>query len=331
MPAIYSARHDRMKYGDIKLYTGTSCPELAAGIARYIGSQLCDREIVQFPNENLFIQLHSSVRGQDCYAIQTTSAPVHRNLMELLILLQTLRLDSAARVTAVVPYLCYARSDKKDQPRIPITARLVADMIEAAGADRYIFLDLHAGQIQGFFNIPGDVLTAFYTLIEYLKEKKTEMYRPVVLTADLGFAKKARNIAQILDAPVAFVEKRRTGASTESLAVIGDVAGCNVLIVDDEVDRGGTMAGDAEIVRQAGAQDVYSCFVHATFSEGAAQRMAEANFAEIVCTNSTPITPAKQLPNMTVIHLGRWLATIIDAVHSGRSVGRTLSEYGLEH
>ncbi|MRR32976.1 ribose-phosphate diphosphokinase, partial [bacterium] len=146
-------------YGNVRLYAGTACPELAEKIAEHLNIQLCPRDIVVFPNDNIFVKLHSSVRGQDCYVIQTTSAPVHRNLMELLILIQTLRLDSAARITAVVPYLCYARSDKKDQPRVPITARLVADMIEVAGADRYITFDLHAGQIQGFFSIPGDVLS----------------------------------------------------------------------------------------------------------------------------------------------------------------------------
>ncbi len=156
--------------------------------------------------------------------IQTTSAPVHRNLMELLILLQTLRLDSAARVTAVVPYLCYARSDKKDQPRIPITARLVADMIEVAGADRYMFLDLHAGQIQGFFSIPGDVLTAFYILIDYLKAKRDHMTKPVVVTADLGFAKQARNFAVALDIPLAFIDKRRVASDSKPRALtLGDV------------------------------------------------------------------------------------------------------------
>ncbi|NTU75163.1 MAG: ribose-phosphate diphosphokinase, partial [Anaerolineaceae bacterium] len=158
-----------MKYGDVKLYAGTACPGLAQKVADYLDLKMCERDIIDFPNENLFVKLRSSVRGQDCYVIQTTSTPVHRNLMELLILLQTLRLDSAARVTAVVPYLCYARSDKKDQPRVPITARLVADMIEVAGADRYVTLDLHAGQIQGFFSIPGDVLSAFSTLVKYVK------------------------------------------------------------------------------------------------------------------------------------------------------------------
>src|SRR5512136_1747182 len=187
-------RHELM-YGDVKLFAGTACPELAREIASHLGLELCGRDIVEFPNENLFVKLHNSVRGQDCYVIQTTSTPVHRNLMELLILIQTLRLDSAARITAVVPYLCYARSDKKDQPRVPITARLVADMIEVAGADRYSSMDLHAGQIQGFFTIPGDVLTAFHILLDYLNSIKQKMYSPVVVTADLGFAKKGRNFA----------------------------------------------------------------------------------------------------------------------------------------
>ena len=161
---MHHTRHEKM-YGDIKLYAGTGSPDLTEKIAEYLGVNVCGREVVAFPNENLFVKLHSSVRGQDCFIVQTTSTPVHRNLMELLIILQTLRLDSAARITAVVPYLCYARSDKKDQPRVPITARLIADRIEVAGAGRYITLDLHAGQIQCCFNIPGDVLTTFHRLL----------------------------------------------------------------------------------------------------------------------------------------------------------------------
>ena len=241
---ITHSRHDRMAYGDIKLYAGTGCPILADRIAEYLNLPLCEREIVQFPNDNLFVKLKSSVRGQDCYVIQTTSNPVHRNLMELLILIQTLRLDSASRITAVIPYLCYARSDKKDQPRVPITARLVADMIEVAGADRYITLDLHAGQIQGFFSIPGDVLSAFSILVDYLKTLRPKMKSPVVVTADLGFAKKARNFAEILDVPMAFIEKRRLGnnSTSESLNVIGDVRNRDVVLVDDEVDTGGSMS-----------------------------------------------------------------------------------------
>ena len=331
MPAIYSARHDRMKYGDIKLYTGSSCPDLAAGIARHIGLELCEREIVMFPNENLFIQLHSSVRGQDCYAIQTTSAPVHRNLMELLILLQTLRLDSAARVTAVVPYLCYARSDKKDQPRIPITARLVADMIEAAGADRYIFLDLHAGQIQGFFNIPGDVLTAFYTLIEYLKDKKAEMYRPVVLTADLGFAKKARNFAESLDTPLAFIEKRRVSndSKAQALTIIGDVKDRDVVIVDDEVDTGGSMIQAVNLARESGARNVYMVFVHPVFSANSADRLSALPVTEFITTDTIPITQEKLVKfggRLKLLSIAPLLGEVILRANEGRSVGELFNE-----
>src|ERR1700690_889138 len=199
-------------YGGIKLYAGTASGELAQKVADYLGESLCGREIIEFPNENLFVKLHSSVRGQDVYVIQHTASPVNRNLMELLITLQTLRLDSAARITAVVPYLAYGRSDKKEQPRVPITGRLVADMIEVAGADRYMTLDPHAGQIQGFFSIPGDVLTASRLIIENINQTlRSKLKDPVVVATDLGFAKKARNYTTDMERPSAFVEKRRTG------------------------------------------------------------------------------------------------------------------------
>ncbi len=328
---MYSARHERMKYGDIKLYTGTSCPELASRIATHMGLGLCDREIVEFPNENLFVQLHSSVRGQDCYAIQTTSAPVHRNLMELLILIQTLRLDSAARVTAVIPYLCYARSDKKDQPRIPITARLVADMIEVAGADRYMFLDLHAGQIQGFFSIPGDVLTAFYILIDYLKAKKPKMTRPVVVTADLGFAKKARNFAVSMDVPLAFIEKRRISndSKAQALTMIGDVRDRDVVIVDDEVDTGGSMIQAVRLAKESGARDVYMVFVHPVFSANAVDNMAALPVTEFITTDTIPITPAKLAKfgkRMTILSIAPLLGEVILRANEGRSVGELFNE-----
>src|SRR5664279_4823761 len=182
---MYHHTHEMKVYGGIKLYAGTGSPELSQKVSDYVKEPLCGRDIIQFPNENLFVKLHSSVRGQDVYIIQTTSAPVHRNLMELLIMIQTIKLDSAARVTAVIPYMAYCRSDKKDQPRVPITARLVADMIEVAGAERYMVLDPHAGQVQGFFSIPGDVLTGFYLIAEYLRALTTHMKDPVVVTVDL--------------------------------------------------------------------------------------------------------------------------------------------------
>src|SRR3990167_9533116 len=189
---MHHVHHELKVYGGIKLFAGSGAPELSQKIADYLGQPLSEREVIEFPNENVFVKLGGSVRGQDVYVIQTTSSPVHRNLMELLIMIQTLRLDSAARITAVVPYLCYGRSDKKDQPRVPITARLIADMLEVAGTDRYIVMDLHAGQIQGFFSIPGDVLTAFHVLGDYFLEKRPALQDPVIVTADLGFAKKDR-------------------------------------------------------------------------------------------------------------------------------------------
>src|ERR1041384_3687728 len=252
--------HGEIKmYGEIKLYAGSGSPVLSQKIADYLDQRLSPREIIQFPNENIFVKLNASARGQDVFVIQTTSSPVHYNLMELLIMIQTLRLDSVARITAVVPYLCYGRSDKKDQPRVPITARLVADMIESAGADRYMTLDPHAGQIQGFFSIPGDVLTATHMITDYIKEHlQPEMESPVVVATDLGFAKKGRNYALDLDVPIAFIEKRRSGndAKAEALTLIGDVRGHDVLIVDDEVDTGGSVAQAVEVVRNNGARHI---------------------------------------------------------------------------
>src|SRR5689334_11589297 len=239
---MHHNNRDLKVYGGIKLFGGSGSPQLAENIAEYLGLPLSGREVIDFPNENIFIKLKGSVRGQDVYVIQTTSSPVHRNLMELLIMIQTLRLDSAARITAVVPYLCYGRSDKKDQPRVPITARLVADMIERAGADRYMTVDPHAGQIQGFFSIPGDVLTASHMISAYIHNHLLEgMHNPVVVATDLGFAKKGRNYALDLDVPIAFIEKRRSGndANAEALTLIGDVTDRDVIIVDDEVDTGG--------------------------------------------------------------------------------------------
>jgi ribose-phosphate pyrophosphokinase len=318
-------------YGDIKLFAGTASPELADQIARYLDKPLSGRDVIQFPNENLFIRLHSSVRGQDVYIIQTTTAPVHRNLMELLIMLQTLRLDSAGRVTAVIPYLAYARSDKKDKPRVPITARLIADMIEIAGADRYMTLDLHAGQIQGFFSIPGDVLSAFHILTDYMKSLLPRMKDPVVVAADLGFAKKGRNFAATIHAPIAFVEKRRRGqdALAEALTLIGSVNGNDVIIVDDEVDTGGSMAQAVNLVKAHGARDVYLMFVHPVFSHPAIDRLSVLPVAEIVTTDTVPISPDKKTlleDKLTILSVAPLLGEVILRAHEGRSVGEMFHE-----
>ena len=319
------------RYGDIKLFAGSAAPDLAASIAKYLGQPLSGCDVVQFPNQNLFVRLHKSVRGQDVYVIQTSAPPVHRNLMELLIMLQTLRLDSAGRVTAVIPYLAYARSDKKDLPRVPITARLVADMIEVAGADRYITLDLHAGQIQGFFSIPGDVLTAFHIITDYVLELLPEMNDPVVVAADLGFAKKARNFAAKINAPIAFVEKRRAAneVEAEALTLIGSVEGRDVIIVDDEVDTAGSMLGAVELVKENNARNAYVVFVHPVFSSSAAERLAELPVKKIITTDTIPISPEDKrvLGNkLTILSIEALLGEVILRAHEGRSVGELFHE-----
>ncbi len=319
-------------YGGIKLYAGTASPELAQKIADYLGEALCGRDIVEFPNENLFVKLHTSVRGQDVYIIQHTASPVHRNLMELLILLQTLRLDSAARITAVVPYLCYGRSDKKDQPRIPITSRLVADMIQIAGADRYMTLDPHAYQIQGFFSIPGDVLNASAILVDYVKENLLPYLKdPVVVTVDLGYAKKGRNFAAAINAPIAFIEKRRVtnDSKAQALTIIGDVADRDVVLVDDEVDTGGSIVQAVNLVKENGARRIYVAFVHPIFSASCAERLAALPVTEFITTDSVPISPEKREgfgKRLTILSVAPLLGEVIRRAHEGRSVGHMFNE-----
>lgn len=324
--------HEMKMYGEIKLYGGSGSPDLAQKIADYLEQKLSPREVIQFPNENIFIKLNSSTRGQDVYVIQTTSSPVHYNLMELLIMIQTIRLDSAARITAVVPYLCYGRSDKKDQPRVPITARLVADMIERAGADRYMTFDPHAGQIQGFFSIPGDVLTASHMISEYIKANLLgNMKEPVVVATDLGFAKKGRNYALDLDLPIAFIEKRRTGndAKAEALTLIGDVDGRDVIIVDDEVDTGGSIVQAVNVVKNNGARDVYLAFIHPIFSRNATERLATLPIKHIITTDTVAIPEEKMKPlegRVTILSIAPMLGEVIRRAHEGRSVGEMFNE-----
>jgi len=318
-------------YGDIQLFAGTASPVIATSIANYLGVPISEQVVEHFPNDNLWVRLKCSVRGQDTYIIQTTSRPTHRNLMELLITLQTLRLDSAGRVTAVVPYLCYARSDKKDKPRVPITARLVADMIEIAGADRYMTLDLHAGQIQGFFSIPGDVLSAFHILTDYFLKFRSRLENPVVLTADLGFAKKGRNFAAAIDASMAFVEKRRRRSTNqpEALTIIGNVEGRDVIVIDDEVDTGGSVSQAVNLAKKHGARNAYLLFVHPIFSKGSVERLAKLPVKQIITTDTIPITPENLAllgDKLKICSVAPLLGEVIRRAHEGRSVGEMFNE-----
>jgi ribose-phosphate pyrophosphokinase len=312
-------------YGNIKLYAGSGCPELAQRVADYMGTRLSRWDITTFPNENIFIRLNSSVRGQDVYLIQTHNRPVHDNIMEMLIAIDCFKRDSAGRVTVVVPYMSYSQSDKKDQPRVPITARLLADMIEVAGADRWITIDLHAGQIQGFYKIPGDSLTALHIICGYIQQKNLEA---TVVTTDLGFAKGGRNYAEALGFPLAFVEKRRIGTSVgrEALTLIGNVQDRDVLIVDDLVDTAGSVAQAVEVVRSHGARDIYLAFTHPVLSPPGLDRLRELDIKEIVTTDTLPLDPADRLPNMTVLTVADLLGEVILRSHEGRSVGELFNE-----
>ncbi|MCB8980014.1 MAG: ribose-phosphate diphosphokinase [Ardenticatenaceae bacterium] len=314
-----------MAYGDIKLFAGSGCPELAQRIAEYVKIPLSSWDIIEFPNENLFVKLQGSVRGQDVYLIQSHSRPVHRNIMETLIAIDCLKRDSAGRITVVVPYMAYSQSDKKDQPRVPISARLLADLIEVAGADRWMTIDLHAAQIQGFYKIPGDSLTAFHVLVDYFLEKELDA---VVVTPDLGFAKRGRNFAAELDLPLAFVEKRRIGNRNdrEALSLIGSVDGKDVIIVDDLVDTAGSIQQAVELVKANGTGDVYVTFTHPVLSGPAYERLQKLPIKEIVTTDTIPIPAEKMLPNITVLSVAGLLGEVILRSHEGRSVGELFNE-----
>lgn len=312
-------------YGSIRLFSGTSCLALSEEIARCFNLSLSGRDVFQFPNENIFVRLHESVRGQDVFLIQTTSPPVNCNIMEMLIFLDTLKRASAGRITVVIPCLSYGRSDKKDQPRVPITARLLADLIGVAGADRYITLDVHKPQIQGFLSIPGDVLTAFPLIADHFRNK--QLHRAVVVSPDLGFVKDARDLAAELDLPVAIVEKRRIEVDTEALTLIGDVDGHDVILVDGEIVTGNTIIDAINLVRESGACDIYLGFAHALLTDRAIRRLGELSIKEIVMTDSVPTQLDKALPNVTVISVASLLGEVIKRVHEGRSVGEMFQQY----
>ncbi|HLG76030.1 MAG TPA: ribose-phosphate pyrophosphokinase [Ktedonobacteraceae bacterium] len=305
---------------DLRIFSGNANRPLAAAICRHLRIPLGDADVFQFSNENIFVKINENVRGQDVFVVQPFSSPVNRSIMEMLIMIDALKRASAARITAVIPYYAYGRTDKKDQPRVPITARLIADCITVAGAQRVLTMDMHAGQIQGFFNIPVDELTAQILQARYFVEKKLD--KLTVVSADEGFAKKARKLADRLNAPLAIVEKRRLGNNgvTEAMGIIGNVSGMRALIVDDEIDTAGSLTQAVRVVREHGALDIYCCATHAIFSGSAIDRLQAAAIKEIVVTDSIPAPDPKLLPNLTVLSVAELFAGIISRIHDGRSV-----------
>ena len=305
---------------ELSIFTGNANRQLAASICRHLHIPLGDADVFQFSNENIFVKINDNVRGRDVFIIQPFSAPVNRSIMELLIMIDALKRASAARITAVIPFYAYGRTDKKDQPRVPITARLIADCITVAGAQRVLTMDMHAGQIQGFFNIPVDELTAQILQARYFVEKELDDF--TVVAADEGFAKKARKLADRLDAPLAIVEKRRIGNNghIEAMGIIGSVKGRHALIVDDEIDTAGSLAQAVRVVRDHGARDIYCCATHGVLSGPALERLSNAPIKEIVITDSIPLSEQKRLPNMTILSVAELFAGAISRIHDGRSV-----------
>ncbi len=302
------------------IFTGNANRQLAVSICRHLRMPLGNADVFQFSNENIFVKINDNVRGRDVFVIQSFSTPVNRSIMELLIMIDALKRASAYRITAVIPYYAYGRTDKKDQPRVPITARLIADCITVAGAHRVLTMDMHAGQIQGFFNIPVDELTAQLLQARYVAEKRLGDF--TVVSADEGFAKKARKLADRLNAPLAIIEKRRLGNNgiTEAKNVIGSVQGRHALIVDEEIDTAGSITQAVRVVREHGARDIYCCVSHGVFSGPAFERLSNGSIKEIIVTDSIPLPEQKRLPNITVLSIAELFAGAISRIHDGRSV-----------
>jgi ribose-phosphate pyrophosphokinase len=308
-------------YQELSIFSGNAHPDLAQNICRYLEAPLGESEVFEFTNENVFVRILENVRQRDVFVVQPLVSPVNTRIMELLIMIDAFKRASAGRVTAVVPYYAYGRSDKKDQPRVPITARLLANLIETAGADRLLTVDLHAGQIQGFFNIPVDELTALYMISRYFADK--DVKDAVVVAADEGASKRARNVAQNLNVPLAIIEKRRVGNrdQTEALNVIGEVKGRQAIIVDDEVLTGSTLLQGTDLLLERGALSIYASCTHALLPDSASLRLQESPIEELVVTDSVPLTPQKRLAKITVLSLAPLIGEAISRIHTGKSVG----------
>jgi ribose-phosphate pyrophosphokinase len=332
---VRAAREQRVRtFGDretaplyadqFEIYHGNANPELARKISRYLGSEPGRAEVFQFANENIFVKILDNVREKDVFLVQPTSHPVNQSIMELLIMIDAFKRASAGRITAVIPFYAYGRSDKKDQPRVPITARLIADMITVAGADRVLTMDLHQGQIQGFFNIPVDELTAVHMLSRYFIDKHLE---DVVVVTDLGFAKRARQFAELLEAPLAIIEKRRIGNldRAELMNVIGEVRGRRAVIVDDEIDTAGTLMETVRALEREGVNEIYACATHGVLSDPAVDRIRESSLREVVITDSIPLPPAKRLQKIRTLTVAPLIGEAIKRIHRGESVGALFS------
>jgi len=306
---------------ELKVFTGNAHPALAKSVCDYLGVPVGKSEVFEFSNENIFVRILENVRQRDVFVVQPICSPVNKSLVELLIMIDAFRRASAGRITAVVPYYGYGRTDKKDQPRVPITARLVADLMSTAGANRLLTVDLHAPQIQGFFTIPVDELTAVSMLSQYFARKA--LHNLVVVAVDIGISKRARDVAANLGGSLAIIEKRRLGNNdaSEALNVIGEVEGMSALTVDDEIDTASSLVSVVNALIERGATEVYSCCTHPVLSGQAVQRIASSPVKEVVVTDTIPVTDNRKLDKITVLSIASLLGEAIHRIHTGLSVG----------
>lgn len=305
----------------LKVFAGNSNPALAEEIARHIGVPLGDAHITTFSDGEVQVKLNESVRGADVFVIQSTSHPVNDHLIEMLVMIDALKRASAHSINVVMPYYGYARQDRKARARDPITAKLVANLIETAGANRVIAMDLHAMQIQGFFDIPVDHLLGIPILAQYFIEKNLKDV--VVVSPDHGGVTRARRLADRLGAPIAIIDKRRPEPNVaQVMNIVGQVEGKTAILIDDIIDTAGTMTLGAEALMKVGAREVYACGTHPVLSGPAIERLKTAPFTEIVVTNTIPVAPSKHLPNMVVLSVAALIAEAIVRVHEKLSVSR---------
>ncbi|HKD19847.1 MAG TPA: ribose-phosphate pyrophosphokinase [Thermoanaerobaculia bacterium] len=307
-------------YGDLKIFSGRAHPALAREICAYLSIPLGELTLYNFSDGEDYCQIDENVRGADVFVVQPTCSPVNDHVMELLILLDAFRRSSASRITAVMPYFGYARQDKKDKPRVPIAAKLMADLLTAAGADRILTMDLHAAQIQGFFNIPVDHLFAAPVILDAIR--KLEPEELVIVSPDVGGLTRARAIAKRLDASLAVIDKRRTGKNeTEILNVVGDVEGKDALILDDIIDTAGTLVQAEEALRRQGARRTYAAAVHGVFSGPALERIEASKLQRLLVTNTIPVDAAMaRCPRIQALSVAPLLGEAIQRIHDGASV-----------
>jgi len=304
----------------LKIFSGNSNPALAEAICQYLGIPLGGATIERFPDGEKVIRVEDNVRGRDCYVVQSTCTPVDENLVELLIYLDCLQRASARRVTAVIPYFGYARQDRKDEGRVPITAKLVANLITAAGADRVLAIDLHAQQLQGFFDIPVDHLTGELVLSKYFKDKKIRDL--TVVSPDVGNIKTAAKYVAHLGGDLAIVHKKRvSGSEVNAYEIIGDVAGRNIVMCDDIIATAGTVCSAAKLVKQRGAEKIYVGATHGVFAAQAVERLAQSPIEEVVVTDTIPLSEqARSLGNVKVLSVAPMLGETIKRIHRNESV-----------